>query len=402
MLKKNKISILFILIIILSFALLTGCTMKQPPAFPNAKLSVDVAAIDRERVLAAADAYLDEQPVTVTMSRCERSQGGAHDFYSEGDYWWPDPKNPDGPYIRRDGMTNPDNFTDHRQAMRRMSIHVAALTAAFKITGETKYADHAVKHLNAWFVNKETKMHPHMKFAQAIKGRVPGRGVGLIDGIHLVEPARCVSILENSNQLSEKQVVAIKKWFSDFIIFMTQHEYGIDERERKNNHGTCWVMQLAEFSRLVGDERLMTYCRERYKNVLLPNQMSPDGSFHMELDRTKPYGYSLFNIDAMTMVVFILSTCEHDLWSFTLPDGRGIEKGLSFIAPFIENKSSWPHHADVMYWDEWPLRHPSLLLGGMALGRQDYIDVWKTLEPDPKSEEGWRNFPIRQPLLWFE
>jgi hypothetical protein len=67
-----------------------------------------VADIDRERILTAAEIYLQEDPVTVTASQCERSYGGIHDFYSEGDYWWPDPAYPEGPYMRKDGKTNPD------------------------------------------------------------------------------------------------------------------------------------------------------------------------------------------------------------------------------------------------------------------------------------------------------
>ncbi len=398
--SQNKLHLFFDPALL--FIFLMSCAPKNDSTFPTAQLSVDVASIDRDRILAAADEYLQEEPVTVTAAACERSEGGIHDFYSEGDYWWPDPENPDGPYIRRDGLTNPDNFTDHRQAMRRMSIQVAALTAAFKISGEHKYADHAVKHLDAWFVDENTRMSPHMKFAQAIKGRVPGRGVGLIDGIHLVEPARAISFLEKKNQLTGQQIEAIKTWFTDFITFMTEHDYGIDERERENNHGTCWVMQLAEFSRLVGNKELMNYCRDCYKTVLLPKQMAEDGRFPMELERTKPYGYSLFNIDAMTMVVFILSTPEDNLWTFKLADGRGIKKGLQFIVPYIADKSTWPYEPDVMYWEEWPLRHPAVLFGGMAFGRQDYIEIWKRLPADPSTEEGWRNFPIRQPILWLE
>src|ERR1035438_1976155 len=58
----------------------------------------DLASIERPRVLRAADRYLAEQPVTVTASSSPRSAGGPHDFFSEADYFWPDPKNPDGPY----------------------------------------------------------------------------------------------------------------------------------------------------------------------------------------------------------------------------------------------------------------------------------------------------------------
>jgi hypothetical protein len=64
-----------------------------------------------------------------------RSAGGPHDFFSEGDYWWPDPKNPSGPYVRRDGESNPDNFVEHRRALIRLSVEMPALTAAWKLTG---------------------------------------------------------------------------------------------------------------------------------------------------------------------------------------------------------------------------------------------------------------------------
>jgi len=401
MITANRLR--FILAGIILLSLMMACAPKIPAGFGAnvIKTQVDVATIDRQRIIESADRYLSELPVTVTAATCERSLGGPHDFYSEGDYWWQNPENPYGPYMQRDGMTNPDNFTDHRQAMRRMSIQVANLAAAYKVTGEKKYADHAAKHLIAWFVNEDTKMNPHMRFSQAIMGVVPGRGVGLIDGIHLVEPARAVTILEKSGALTRSEFKAIQEWYATFLTWMTTHEYGIDERERKNNHGTCWVMQAGEFARLTENEEILNYCRERYKTVLLPNQMSDDGGFFMELRRTKPYGYSLFNIDAMAMVCHILSTPEDNLWTFTLDDGRGIVRGVEFIVPFIADKSTWTLTPDVMYWDQWPVRQPSLLFAGMSLGNQSYIDLWKTLKPLPETEEGLRNFPIREPVLWF-
>ncbi len=379
----------------------SGCQQGDKTSDSVLHIDVDIASIDSARIISSADQYLKEEPVTVTASTCERSLGGKHDFYSEGDYWWPNPEDPDGPYIRKDGMTNPENFKDHRRAMRRMSIHVAALTAAFKLTGEQTYADHAVKHLKAWFVDKETLMNPNMNYAQAIKGICPGRGVGLIDGIHFVEPARAVMVLEELDGISKADAAAVRSWFDQFVTWMTTHEYGIDERDRKNNHGTCWVMQVAQFADLTGNEELMDYCRDRYKTVILPNQMSPNGSFHMELKRTKPYGYSLFNIDAHAIACHILSTPEDNLWTYELDDGRGIRKGMAYIYPYIKDKSTWPLQPDVMYWDEWPVRHPCLLFAGSALNKPEYIELWKQLDPMPDSEEGLRNFPLREPLLWM-
>src|ERR1035441_3868071 len=51
----------------------------------------EVARIDRERILRAANEYLPQPPITITASNSPRSHGGKHDYFSEGDYWWPDP-----------------------------------------------------------------------------------------------------------------------------------------------------------------------------------------------------------------------------------------------------------------------------------------------------------------------
>jgi hypothetical protein len=114
----------------------------------------DLPAFERERVLKAANAYLTELPETVTTSRSPRSAGGVHDFFSEGDYWWPDPEHLDGPYIRRDGFSNPHNFVDHRRALLRLSVQVPALAAAWKLTADARYATHAARHLRAWFLEE--------------------------------------------------------------------------------------------------------------------------------------------------------------------------------------------------------------------------------------------------------
>jgi hypothetical protein len=137
--------------------------------------------------------------------------------------------------------------------------------------------------------------------------------------------------------------------------------------------------------------------------VLLPTQMAPDGSFPLEIARTKPYGYSLFNLDAMATICQILDGRSLDrLWTFELPDGRGMRKALAFMAPYIEDKRRWTHPRDVQYYDEWPMRHPSLLFAGLALDQRQYLALWNTLKADSDVEEVVRNFFIRQPLLWID
>lgn len=360
----------------------------------------DVATIDRHRILTAANRYLQQPPITITSFSSPRSAGSKHDYFSEGDYWWPNPKDPSGPYIRRDGMSNPQNFTADRRALIRLSIQLPTLAAAWLITREDRYAAHAVKHLRAWFVEPDTRMNPNLEYAQAIHGITSGRGIGIIDTIHLAEVVRSIPLLERSGQMSAADRKIVRQWFADYVEWMTTSENGKQERDAKNNHGTGWVMQVAEFSAYTGNRELTRFCRNRFKEVLIPTQIARNGSFPLELRRTKPYGYCLFNLDVMATVCQILSTAEDNLFSFALPDGRGFAKAMSFMFPFIADKSRWPYRHDVEYFDDWPVRQPSLLFAGIALSRPQYFPVWQRLDPDPTVEEIIRNYPIRQPVLW--
>ena len=385
---------------LLMLLVLAACA-GAPASGPSASGPTTLGELERGRVLAAAEAALDEAPVTVTATRAERSAGGPHDFYSEGDYWWPDPEDPGGPYVRRDGMTNPDNFTAHREAMRRLAWIVPDLASAYVLTGDQRYAEAARRHLNAWFVDPETRMAPNLLYAQAISGRVTGRGIGIIDTVHLVEVAQAVLVLEREGGLGPEAVAPIRGWFADYLEWITTHPYGIDERDHGNNHSTAWALQAAAFARLAGDEAVLADVRERFKTVLIPQQMNADGGFPDELGRTKPYAYSLFNLDMFAAVAQVASTPDDDLWTYETPDGRGLALGLDFLAPYVADKSAWPLPPDVQYWDDWPVRQPALLFGSVGLDRPDLASLWAAQDSAPTEDEVIRNVPVRRPLLWL-
>ena len=112
---------------------LTACSNSNKDVIHNDIYKL-VVTVDSVRIIEEANEYLKLEPVPITNFTCERSLGTKNDFYSEGDYWWPNPDFPDSPYVKKDGLTNPENFKDHRIVMRNMSIYVASLTAAFKIS----------------------------------------------------------------------------------------------------------------------------------------------------------------------------------------------------------------------------------------------------------------------------
>lgn len=369
--------------------------------FAQANIKQQATAVLKKQILAEADWAMKQAPITVTAEQSPRSAGGLHDFFSEADYFWPNPVNPDGPYINRDGETNPNNFVAHRKAMIRFSQVIGALASAYQLTQDEKYVKQALVHLKAWFVNPATLMNPNLSYAQAVKGSSTGRSWGIIDTIQFMEVAQGVLVMEKAKSFEPGALKSIKQWFADYILWLNTSKNGVAEKLSKNNHSACWVMQVASFAKLCNDQVMLDSLRWRYKNVLLPLQMATDGSFPLELARTKAYGYSIFNLDAMTMICQILSTPKENLWQYETADGKSIAKGINYLYPFVADKSKWRLKPDVMYWENWPVAQPFLLFGANRYQNQNWFNTWKSLDLKPQVEEVIRNLPIRHPLIWL-
>jgi hypothetical protein len=354
--------------------------------------------LERKRILRRASQLSREPVSTVTDFPASRSPGNRDAYYSEGDYWWPDPANPGGPYIRRDGQSNPGRFEAHRLALIRMSRIVPWLASAHRLTRQARYLAAMQGHLDGWFVAPATRMAPHLNHAQAIIGVNTGRGTGIIDTLHLVEVARACLYVDRLGKL--KNAAAIKGWFKDYLDWMLTSPNGIDEGDEVNNHGTTYMLQVAVFAELVEDKSRILWTGEKLRN-LIAKQIEPDGRQPLELARTKPFGYALFNLDALAMLAHVLSVHGDDVWAYETKDGRSIAKAVRWLEPFIRNKAKWPMKPDVEYFDQWPMRHASLLLAASAMNDASLYQLWTSLRADSEVPEVIRNTPIRQPLLWF-
>ena len=367
----------------------------------------EIAKLDRERVLRLADAAMQRSPVSLRSAPLPTfaAKTGAvpGDFLSMGDYWWPDPKKPDGlPYIRRDGETNPANFEDHRRLMREMRDNVAALAAAYAITHDAHDARRAAQWLQVFFVDPATRMNPHLRFAQAIPGVSIGRGIGIIDTLHLAEVPLAAAAIADAPGLPPATLAGVKAWFADYLYWMLTDPNGKEEGATKNNHSVAYWLQVAVFARFTGDAAAVETARTTYRKVLLPEQLAFDGSFPRELARTKPYGYSIFQADNVALLTDVLSSPAENLWTAKLADGRSVAQAVAFLAPYLADRDTWPYAQDIAHFDGWPVRSPALLLGGYRLGRADWLATWRRLPTETADEEVRRNQAVTQPLLWVQ
>lgn len=313
-----------------------------------AEVRTRVAAGDPElqpavdALVSRAEAALGQGPFTVTDKTLLPPSGDPHDYMSVGPYWWPNPDTPDGlPYVRRDGETNPERHNYDNVAMSSMTRAVTNLGRAYFFTGDERFAEHAATLLRVWFLDEDTRMNPHLLYGQAIPGRVEGRGIGIIDTVGLVQLLHAVGMLGLSEAWTEEDHQGLQAWFSDYLDWMLTHKYGRDERAARNNHGTWYDVQAASYA--IFSDRL-DVAREVLEGVpenRILTQIEPDGRQPLELRRTRPFGYCVYNLNAFFELALLGERLQIDLWGFESEDGRSIRNALDWLVEHTAGESEW-------------------------------------------------------------
>lgn len=148
-------------------------------------------AAERIKLLKSlAEKEVKNGPWSVAYHRPPNATFDPHDYYSEGPYFWPDPKNPKGPYIRKDGERNPQRFVHNHNDLGAMATAILTLGIGTYLFDEIRYAEHAAQILWTWFLDPQSRMNPQLEHGQAVPGVNDGRGTGLIDTVSLIHCCR--------------------------------------------------------------------------------------------------------------------------------------------------------------------------------------------------------------------
>jgi len=298
-----------------------------------------VAALERDAAKALA-----MKPLSVMDKGVAPPSGDKHDYMSQAPYFWPDPKKPDGkPYIRRDGERNPEisRISDHENIFK-VTNAVSTLGLAFYLTGREDYAAQAATLVRVWFLDPATRMNPHLNFGQGIPGINTGRGIGIIETRSLPELLDGVTLIEGSKAWTPADRSALQEWMRAYVKWLIESPYGHDESKNGNNHETWYEVQVTSLALWTSQEDLAKRTLERGRESLA-NEIEPDGRMPRELERTKAWDYSAFNLEAFCHLARLGSRAGVDLWNYRTPDGRSLRQAVDFLVPFATGERKWTY-----------------------------------------------------------
>jgi hypothetical protein len=318
----------------------------DPHALAEAKANTNAPSFKPalDRLLAAAAAALKAKPVSVMDKNRVPPSGDKHDFISQAPYFWRDTNSTEARYIRRDGERNPESGQDSdANRVNQICSNVHTLALAYYFNDNEEYGAQAAQLLRVWFLDPATRMNPNLNFGQGIPGEVDGRPMGIIGTRGFVGLVDAIRFLKSSKSWTAADQQGMVDWMTKYLDWLQTSKIGIGEGNATNNHGTFYDTQIAALAAFVGKtdlaKKIITAAREKR----IAKQIEPDGKMPRELQRTKSFGYSAFNLRALIDLASMGQNLGIDLWHYQTADGRSIRKALDFMAPYVDPKSKWPY-----------------------------------------------------------
>lgn len=294
-----------------------------------------------DRLLEEAQKALNNKPVSVMDKHQVPPSGDKHDYISQAPYFW---KDANGHYVRRDGERNPESGRDSDAGrIGRVCSNTHTLALAFYFTGKEAYAEHAAELLRVWFLDPATRMNPNLNYGQGIPGEFEGRPMGIIGTRGFVGLVDALGLLSNSKSWTAADEQGMVAWMRAYLNWLQTSKIGIGEEDATNNHGTFYDTQAAALAVFVGKTELARQIISTARERRITKQIEPDGKMPRELGRTKSFGYSAFNLEAMEDLASIGQNLGIDLWHFRAGDGRSIRTALDFLAPYADPARPWPY-----------------------------------------------------------
>ncbi|HVX40292.1 MAG TPA: alginate lyase family protein [Gemmatimonadaceae bacterium] len=287
---------------------------------------------------------MSDGPFSVMQKHRVPPSGDKHDYMSLAPYWWPDSTRPGGlPFVRRDGVVNPESRSDtDGPRLAAMADDVETLALAYYFSGESEYGARAAMLIHTWFLDPATRMYPNLRFAQAVPGVSDGRGTGILDTRHVTTVIDAIGLLEGAPGWSASDERAMRDWCRAYLGWLETSKQGRDERRAPNNHGTWYDSQVAALALFVGDSALARRTIAESATARIAAQIAPDGRQPEELARTRPFHYSLFNIEPYAVLAELGRHVGFDLWHYDAPNRASLKRAIAFLSPYFDPHVAWP------------------------------------------------------------
>lgn len=292
-------------------------------------------------IIRKADEFVNRKPLSVTEKAISRS-GDMHNYESMAIYYWPDTTKVDGlPYIVKDGSFNPEYKEYNFTTLQELVIRLRYLSVAFRITHEQRYYDAFCHQIDTWFINKDTRMYPHLVYSQIRPGHDNGKGcaAGVLDAYQFVEVIESIRLTHDTKSIGKRRHKLLRRWFGDLAAWIEASKQGQGAAAFTNNIGVAHDITLYALHTFAGNSKQAKRAISNFAKERIDAQIDDEGKQPRELSRPRAMTYSIANLQYFM-----------DYVTITHNKSDKVFKAIDYLQQFIGNPDKFPYK-EVGEWD---------------------------------------------------
>ncbi len=308
-------------------------------------------------IINTAIVYSKKKPISVIDNKKLTFEPNVNYYCSIGPYWWPDSSNTNK-YVNKDGHVNPESEMYDDKKLSEMSKRCQAFSKAFFITGEMEFYDAFIEQLYAWFIDKNTYMIPSFEYAQITPGynMNKGRSTGMIDAYYFNTVIESIRLVNGKKRINKKTLRRIKKWFSDFAKD-SESKYGESLYNTNNNVSLAFDVIMTNVYLFVGNNKKAKIIADNFAERRINKQILENGKQPAELNRTKAYTYSLYNLSHIIDFCYLVRYWYPNYYA---NHRDRIDNAFDFLGRYVDNSEEFPYK-QITSWDKCRSDYYSLL-----------------------------------------
>ena len=295
----------------------------------------------RKVILEKGNKALSENIIVVTNKSWSFS-GDLHFYNTMAPYWWPEEKNGQVVYVNKDGQVNPQCEDLDRLKIQKLSEKLRYLCIAYYLSSDKRYYKAFVKQLDAWFVNKKTRMYPNFEYAQVVPGKNSnkGRAVGIIEGHAFNQILDYIRLMESCRSIGKTRYNKIVQWFTELGQWMEDSKLGQQDSQANSNQSISFDIILLNISLFTGNELRVERIIKEFPLKRIYKQIDSYGRQSAELARTNGYQYSLGNLDYFLQFCLIAESAGYHVYS---ENKERINMAFGYLYSFVGNTKAFPY-----------------------------------------------------------
>jgi len=271
-----------------------------------------------------------------------------------------------------------------RTRLCSMQYTTTTLALAYFVTRNMTYASRAAELVQTWFIRNETRMNPHMQYAQVepgpkVKSKPPPQGIIEMKDVYYFLDA--VRILRQAGTFSDEDQLALREWFRRYLLWLEASKQGKKEYLAMNSNGVYYDIQIITVAAFVNDTKTMLWYLDRSVSRL-KTQVNQSGAMPWELRRANCEHYQLVALQGWFTLARIGKIVGRNFWDAypEVVDGMHLSalcRAAYYAIPFFRPREECPGNKlspNATRW--WPLWYEAQLnCPGLSMANGSELSV---------------------------